>query len=279
MALVEVIRAVTTSDEAFQLGLEFAGSLGKKPVQTRDSAGFIVNRLLIPYMLDAIRAYEEGVGSIAEIDAAMKAGAGHPMGPLTLSDFVGLDTIGAVCDVLFDEFRERRFARPPLLRKMLVGGLVRPQVRHGLLRLLGRGAGPEPRDLMAGLLELLRPPPHRGPLIAAGAVLVTVGVALEEIRLDDELPTGVHLVILALASGAIYALGIQVRQEGRPYAFQSVLLVCGLLLLVPALLTLADVLGADFDELPGRRARVDLAAARRRRAVAGGRRAARRSAR
>ena len=122
MPLVEVIRAVTTSDEAFQLGLEFAGSLGKKPVQTRDSAGFIVNRLLIPYMLDAIRAYEEGVGSIAEIDAAMKAGAGHPMGPLELSDFVGLDTIGAVCDVLFDEFRERRFARPPLLRKMLSAG-------------------------------------------------------------------------------------------------------------------------------------------------------------
>jgi len=122
MPLVEVIRAVTTSEEAFQLGLEFARSLGKKPVQTRDSAGFIVNRLLIPYMLDAIRAYEEGVGSIAEIDAAMKAGAGHPMGPLELSDFVGLDTIGAVCDVLFDEFREKRMARPPLLRKMLSAG-------------------------------------------------------------------------------------------------------------------------------------------------------------
>ena len=103
---------------------------------------------------------------------------------------------------------------------------------------------------MSGLLELLRPPPHRGPLIAAGAVLVTVGVVLEELRLADRFPTGVHLVILALASGAIYALGIQVRQEGRPYAFQSVLLVCGLLLLAPALLTLADVLGADFDELP-----------------------------
>ena len=103
---------------------------------------------------------------------------------------------------------------------------------------------------MAGLLDLLRPPPHRGPLIAAGAVLLTVGVALEEIRLNDKLPAGVHLVILALASGAIYALGIQVRQEGRPYAFQSVLLVCGLLLLYPALLTLADVLGADFDPFP-----------------------------
>jgi 3-hydroxybutyryl-CoA dehydrogenase len=122
MTLVEVIRAVTTSDEAFEAGLEFASSLGKQPVQTRDSAGFIVNRLLVPYMLDAIRAYEEGVGSIAEIDAAMKAGAGHPMGPLALADFVGLDTMGAICDVLFDEFRERRFARPPMLRKMLSAG-------------------------------------------------------------------------------------------------------------------------------------------------------------
>ena len=103
---------------------------------------------------------------------------------------------------------------------------------------------------MSGLLEILRPPPHRGPLIAAGAVLVTVGVALEEIRLDDRFPTGIHLVILALASGAIYALGVQVRQQGRPYAFQSVLLVSGLLLLAPALLTLADVLGADLDQFP-----------------------------
>ena len=119
MPLVEVIRAVTTSDEALQVGLDFGAKLGKTTVQTRDSAGFIVNRLLVPYMLDAIRAYEHGVGSIAEIDDAMKAGAGHPMGPLTLADFVGLDTMGAICDVLFDEFRERRFARPPLLRKML----------------------------------------------------------------------------------------------------------------------------------------------------------------
>jgi hypothetical protein len=103
---------------------------------------------------------------------------------------------------------------------------------------------------VSGLLDLLRPPPHRGPLIAAGAVLVTVGVVLEELRLDEKLPTGVHLLILALASGVIYALGVQVRQEGRPYAFQSVLLVCGLLLMYPALLTLADVLGADFDDFP-----------------------------
>jgi 3-hydroxybutyryl-CoA dehydrogenase len=119
MKLVEVIRCVTSSDEAFETALEFARSQGKLAIPTKDKAGFIVNRLLIPYMLDAIRAYEEGVGSVAEIDEAMKAGAGHPMGPLTLADFVGLDTLGSVCDVLFDEFRERRFARPPVLRKML----------------------------------------------------------------------------------------------------------------------------------------------------------------
>jgi 3-hydroxybutyryl-CoA dehydrogenase len=119
MKLVEVIRCVTSSDEAFAAALEFTRSQGKLAIPTKDKAGFIVNRLLIPYMLDAIRAYEEGVGSVAEIDEAMKAGAGHPMGPLTLADFVGLDTLGSVCDVLFDEFRERRFARPPVLRKML----------------------------------------------------------------------------------------------------------------------------------------------------------------
>jgi 3-hydroxybutyryl-CoA dehydrogenase len=119
MKLVEVIRCVTTSDQAFATALEFATSEGKLAIPTKDKAGFIVNRLLVPYMLDAIRAYEEGVGSVSEIDDAMKAGAGHPMGPLTLADFVGLDTLGSICDVLFDEFRERRFARPPTLRKML----------------------------------------------------------------------------------------------------------------------------------------------------------------
>jgi 3-hydroxybutyryl-CoA dehydrogenase len=144
MALVEVIRAVTTSDEAFQAGLDFAASLGKQPVQTRDSAGFIVNRLLVPYMLDAIRAYEEGVGSIAEIDAAMKAGAGHPMGPLTLADFVGLDTMGAICDVLFDEFRERRFARPPLLRKMLSAGWYGRKSGMGFYDYSGEAPAPNP---------------------------------------------------------------------------------------------------------------------------------------
>ncbi len=122
MKLVEVVRCVTTSPETMDAALEFTRSQGKLAIPTRDKAGFIVNRLLVPYMLDAMRAYEENVGSIAEIDEAMKAGAAHPMGPLTLADFVGLDTLGSICDVLFDEFRERRFARPPVLRKMLSAG-------------------------------------------------------------------------------------------------------------------------------------------------------------
>jgi 3-hydroxybutyryl-CoA dehydrogenase len=122
MKLVEVVRCVTSTDEAVETALEFARSEGKLAIPTKDKAGFIVNRLLVPFMLDAIRAHEEGVGSAEEIDAAMKAGAGHPMGPLTLADFVGLDTLGSICDVLFDEFRERRFARPPTLRKMLSAG-------------------------------------------------------------------------------------------------------------------------------------------------------------
>lgn len=122
MKLVEVVRSITTTEEAFATALEFARSENKLAIPTRDRAGFIVNRLLVPYMLDAMRAHEEGVGSVSEIDEAMKAGAGHPMGPLTLADFVGLDTLGSICDVLFEEFRERRFAKPPTLRKMLSAG-------------------------------------------------------------------------------------------------------------------------------------------------------------
>lgn len=122
MKLVEVVRCVTTSQETLDTALQFIGSEGKLAIPTRDKAGFIVNRLLVPYMLDAIRALEEQVGSVIEIDAAMKAGAGHPMGPLLLADFVGLDTLGAICDVLLEEFSERRFACPPTLRKMLSAG-------------------------------------------------------------------------------------------------------------------------------------------------------------
>jgi 3-hydroxybutyryl-CoA dehydrogenase len=144
MKLVEVIRAVTTSDEAFGAAHAFAEAQGKLAIPTKDKAGFIVNRLLVPYMLDAIRAYEEGVGSVQEIDDAMKAGAGHPMGPLTLADFVGLDTMGSICEVLFDEFRERRFAQPPTLRKMLAAGWYGRKSGMGFYDYSGEAPVPNP---------------------------------------------------------------------------------------------------------------------------------------
>jgi 3-hydroxybutyryl-CoA dehydrogenase len=122
MPLLEVVQTVTTSEEALNLGFEVGEALQKTVVHAKDKTGFIVNRLLVPYLLDGIRAYEEGVGSIEEIDTAMKAGANHPMGPLELSDFVGLDTLAAIGDVMFDEYRERRFAAPPTLRKMVAAG-------------------------------------------------------------------------------------------------------------------------------------------------------------
>jgi len=122
MKLVEVVRTILTSDEAFNRAFEFARSLGKEPVAARDNSGFIVNRLLVPYLLDAIRAFEEGVGSIEDIDKAMKLGCGYPMGPFTLLDFVGLDTTYYITQIMFEEYREKRFAAPPLLRKMVLAG-------------------------------------------------------------------------------------------------------------------------------------------------------------
>ncbi|MEA2397828.1 MAG: 3-hydroxybutyryl-CoA dehydrogenase [Thermoleophilaceae bacterium] len=122
MALLEVVQTVTTDEESLQTGFEFGDKLGKLTVHAKDKTGFIVNRLLVPYMLDAIRALEEGVGSIEQIDAAMKAGAAHPMGPFTLLDFVGLDTTKSIADIMFDEYREKRFAAPPTLRKMVAAG-------------------------------------------------------------------------------------------------------------------------------------------------------------
>jgi 3-hydroxybutyryl-CoA dehydrogenase len=122
MPLLEVVRTVTTDDDAFEAGLSFGHQLGKTVVRCKDKTGFIVNRLLVPYMLDAIRAYEEGVGSIDEIDTAMKGGAAHPMGPFTLLDFVGLDTTASIADIMFNEYREKRFAAPPTLRKLVAAG-------------------------------------------------------------------------------------------------------------------------------------------------------------
>src|ERR671937_2286401 len=122
MPLLEVVQTVTTSEETLNLGFEVGERLGKTAVHAKDRTGFIVNRLLVPYMLDAIRAYEEGVGTIEQIDAAMKAGANHPMGPLTLLDFVGLDTTKAIADIMFEEYREKRFAAPPTLRRLVSAG-------------------------------------------------------------------------------------------------------------------------------------------------------------
>jgi 3-hydroxybutyryl-CoA dehydrogenase len=122
MPLLEVVQTVTTDEESLATGFAFGEKLGKLTVHAKDKTGFIVNRLLVPYMLDAIRAYEEGVGSVDQIDAAMKAGANHPMGPFTLLDFVGLDTTKSIADIMFDEYRERRFAAPPTLRKMVAAG-------------------------------------------------------------------------------------------------------------------------------------------------------------
>lgn len=122
MKLVEVVRTIATADEVMATAVEFGKSLGKVPVRTADKTGFIVNRLLVPYLLDAIRAYEEGVGSIPDIDNAMKLGCGYPMGPFTLLDFVGLDTTYYITQVMFDEFKERRFAAPPLLKRLVLAG-------------------------------------------------------------------------------------------------------------------------------------------------------------
>jgi 3-hydroxybutyryl-CoA dehydrogenase len=122
MKLVEVVRTIATADDVYETAYEFGKKLGKVPVRTSDKTGFIVNRLLVPYLLDAIRAYEEGVGSIEDIDNAMKLGCGYPMGPFTLLDFVGLDTTYYITHVMYDEFKERRFASPPLLKRLVMAG-------------------------------------------------------------------------------------------------------------------------------------------------------------
>jgi 3-hydroxybutyryl-CoA dehydrogenase len=122
MKLVEVVKTIATAPDVYDAAYEFGKKLGKVPVRTSDKTGFIVNRLLVPYMLDAIRAYEEGVGSIEDIDNAMKLGCGYPMGPFTLLDFVGLDTTYYITHVMYDEFKERRFASPPLLKRLVMAG-------------------------------------------------------------------------------------------------------------------------------------------------------------
>jgi len=131
MKLVEVVRTISTSDPTAEAVFAFASGLGKEPIRTHDNSGFIVNRLLVPYLLDAVRALEDGVGSAEDIDKGMELGCGHPMGPLKLLDFVGLDTTYAIAEIMFEEYREKRFAPPPLLKRMVLAG------RYG--RKSGRG--------------------------------------------------------------------------------------------------------------------------------------------
>jgi 3-hydroxybutyryl-CoA dehydrogenase len=122
MALVEVVRAVGTSQETVDRALEYVRRIGKQAVAAKDTPGFIVNRLLVPYMVDAVRAVERGVASVADVDLGMKLGAGHPIGPLALMDLVGLDTALRVSDIMFEEFREAQYAAPPLLRRLVMAG-------------------------------------------------------------------------------------------------------------------------------------------------------------
>ena len=124
MKLVEVVRTITTSDETEQLAMDFVKALGKEPIRAKDSSGFVVNLLLIPYMIDAIKALESNVGSVEDIDKGMQLGAGHPMGPFTLLDFVGLDTVYKISEIMFTEYRESRYAPPPLLKRMVLAGML-----------------------------------------------------------------------------------------------------------------------------------------------------------
>lgn len=148
MKLVEVVRTILTDEAIYEQGIEFGKRLGKVPVRAGDRSGFIVNRLLVPYMLDAIRALEEGVGSIVDIDTSMKLGLGYPMGPFTLGDFVGLDTTYYIAEIMFDEFREKRFAPPPLLKRMVLAGLYGRKTGRGFYDYTTDPKNPQPMNLV-----------------------------------------------------------------------------------------------------------------------------------
>jgi 3-hydroxybutyryl-CoA dehydrogenase len=148
MRLVEVVRTILTDTEIYEVAVEFGKALGKVPVRAGDKTGFIVNRLLVPYMLDAIRALEEGVSSIVDIDNAMKLGCGYPMGPFTLGDFVGLDTTYYIAEIMFNEFREKRFAPPPLLKRMVMAGLFGRKSGRGFYDYTSDPKNPTPMKLV-----------------------------------------------------------------------------------------------------------------------------------
>src|SRR5947208_12583991 len=134
MKLVEVARTILTDEAVVRAATDWVRAVGKTPVQTKDSTAFIVNRLLVPYLLDAIRAYEGGLATLEDIDQAMKLGCGYPMGPFTLLDLVGLDTVMYVAEVMFEEFREPRYAPPPLLKRMVLAGHLGRQAGRGFYR-------------------------------------------------------------------------------------------------------------------------------------------------
>jgi 3-hydroxybutyryl-CoA dehydrogenase len=148
MKLVEVVRTVLTDEEVYEEAIEFGKRLGKVTVRATDRSGFIVNRLLVPYMLDAIRALEEGVGSIVDIDNAMKLGLNYPMGPFTLGDFVGLDTTYYIAEIMFNEYREKRFAPPPLLKRMVLAGLYGRKSGRGFYDYTTDPKNPTPMNLV-----------------------------------------------------------------------------------------------------------------------------------
>jgi 3-hydroxybutyryl-CoA dehydrogenase len=148
MKLVEVVKTILTDDAVYEDAVEFGKRLGKTPVRASDKTGFIVNRLLVPYMLDAIRALEEGVGSIVDIDNAMRLGCGYPMGPFTLGDFVGLDTTYYIAEIMFNEFREKRFAPPPLLKRMVLAGLYGRKSGRGFYDYTADAKNPTPMNLV-----------------------------------------------------------------------------------------------------------------------------------
>jgi 3-hydroxybutyryl-CoA dehydrogenase len=148
MKLVEVVKTILTDEDAYEQAVEFGKKLGKVPVRAGDKTGFIVNRLLVPYMLDAIRSLEEGVGSIVDIDNAMKLGCGYPMGPFTLGDFVGLDTTYYIAEIMFNEFREKRFAPPPLLKRMVLAGLYGRKSGRGFYDYTKDPKNPTPMNLI-----------------------------------------------------------------------------------------------------------------------------------
>jgi 3-hydroxybutyryl-CoA dehydrogenase len=146
MKLVEVVKTIATDPAVYEEMVAFGAKLGKTPVRANDSGGFIVNRLLVPYLLDAIRALEEGVGSVIDIDNSMKLGCGYPMGPFTLLDFVGLDTTLYISQIMFDEFKEKRFAAPPLLKRMVLAGWLGKKSGRGFYD-YADAANPKPMQL------------------------------------------------------------------------------------------------------------------------------------